>query len=296
MFRGAASCRIFMLACLLPPAARAEWFLDAGAGLDYDDNLPRAEDDADIEGGGFAYLNAAPGRFWQFSDRSALTLSGDFSAAKYSEYDGLDSYSWGATAAVRTKFGLGARAPWARVALAAGRHDFDHALRDGWHWSAALAAGMRVGSRWNVQAGWRYESRRSDDVEDIPFLVENFGIGGEAWDVDAHNLSLDAVFEVNERLALVLGYTRRMGETTATTRIGPAVFEASDAIAPDAVFGTDRFAYRVDADTNIFAAGLSWATGDHGSLNAGYEYQDSNADKGFSYANHVAHFSAVFSF
>jgi hypothetical protein len=154
---------------------------------------------------------------------------------------------------------------------------------------------MRPGARWNVQASWRFERRRSDEVQDIPFLVDNFGIGGDCWDIDGHSLSLDAVYDVSERLAIVLGYTRRMGETTATTRIGPAVFEASDAIAPDVVFGADRFGYRVDADTNIFAAGLSLAIGDHASLNAGYEYQDSNADRGFEYANHIAHFNALFS-
>ena len=284
------------IACqFLSCSARAEWFLDASLGLDADSNVPRAQLDSDIEDDGVLMAGVATGYFFQLTDRTGLTLGAEFGADKFFEFEGLDNFSAGLAAAVRTKLGVGVGAPWIRAALSVAHDDYDHALRDAWHYSASISAGVRIGTRWSVQLGYLHERRRADEVRDIPFLRDNFGIDGNAWDIDADNVTASGVYDVSERWSVLFGYARRMGQVTSTTRINNEIFQASDAIAPDEVYGIDRFAYRVDANTNIFSLGLSRAMGDHVSINLGYDYQDSSAEYGLSYANHIGHITVLFS-
>lgn len=287
---------LFIASLFYSCSARGEWFLDAGLGADYDSNVPRAQDDRDIEEDGAFALDMAPGYHFQLTDRAGLALSAVFRGEKFLDWDGLDNVSAGIAAALRVKFGLGAQAPWIRAAAAFVHDDFDHALRDAWRRTLSFSAGVRTGGRWSWQAGYFHDRRRADDIDDIPFLADNFGIGGQAWDIDAHNVTASAAFDVNDRWSFQFSFTRRMGEVTSTTRIGREIFEASDAIAADEVFGADRFAYRIDADTNIFTFSLNRAIGDHASVELGYEYQDTDAYEDLNYANHVVRFSVLYSY
>jgi hypothetical protein len=285
-----------VMAALAASEACADWFFDAAAGLEYDDNLPRAQRDADIEEDFAFAASVAPGQYFQLTDRVGLSLTANLTGALYDEFTGLNHYSGGLTAALRTKLGLGPEAPWLRIAGSAAWYDFNHEARDGLRTGVSVTAGRRIGSRWDLQAGWSYERRRSDEVIDIPFLVTNFGIHGDAYDTDAHSLSLGSVYALTDRLALVAGYTRRIGEVTATTRISGDIFAASDAISPDPVFGPDRFAYRIEAESNIYSVALSWALGNHASINAGYEYQDTDGRGDLTYKNNVARISLLYSY
>ncbi|MBI2994550.1 MAG: hypothetical protein HYY48_10305 [Gammaproteobacteria bacterium] len=294
--RGYPANAILLASLLASCNARAEWFVDATLGADYDSNVPRAQRNSDIEEDGALTLEVAPGYHFQLTDRVGLALSARLGGTKVFDFDGLDNVSAGGAAALRVKLGVGAQAPWVRASVTIVHDDYDHALRDAWRRTASVSAGLRVGERWSWQLGYFHEHRRADHIEDIPFLVDFFGIGGEAWDIDAHNVTASGIFDINGNWSLLFGFTRRMGEVTSTTRIGPEIFEASDAIAPDEVFGADRFAYRIDADTNIFSIGLSRAVGDHVSINVGYEYQDSDAYEELNYANHIGHVSLQFSY
>ncbi len=131
---------------------------------------------------------------------------------------------------------------------------------------------------------------RSDSRINIPSLVSLSGIQGNAFDTDGHTFSIRAIYTVSYRLSLLFEYGRHMGEVSSTTRRNSAIFNASDAIAPDPVFGSDRFVYRIDADTNIFSFGISYALDNNTSLNAGYEYRDSKADQNINYSNSILYF------
>jgi hypothetical protein len=275
-------------------AARGDWFFDAGAQAEYDDNLPRAQADRDIEHDWAMRADVLAGQYFQVADHVGVSVSANAGGEALTEFSGLNHVSAGAAAALRAKLGLGSRAPWLRLGLGATRYDFDHEPRDGWRYNASVATGLRASERWDLQLRYQWERRRSDEIVDIPFLKQNLGIGGEAFDTDAWAFSVAGTYTLSQNVAVVLDYTRRGGDVTATTRRGPAVFQVSDAITPDTVFGFDRFAYRLPADTNVFSGTLSWALGDHVAINFGYAYQDSSADAGFDYQNNIVRLGVLY--
>ncbi|MGH8596918.1 MAG: hypothetical protein ACREXT_09700 [Gammaproteobacteria bacterium] len=286
--RSVLSAGMALVWALITAGANAEWILDGTTGVEFDDNLPRAQLDSDIESDVALDAALSAGQFVQLTDRIGFTLVADLRGAHYAEFDGLDYASAGLTTSLRGKLGLGADAPWVQATAGFAAYDHRFEPRDGLRYRAGLAAGRSIGTRLNLTARYAFERRRSDEVTDIPFLVNFFGIHGDAFDGDNHSLSISGTYTVTQRLALVVGYTRRMGDVTATTRINEEIFEYSDAIAPDPVFGQDKFAYRIDADTDIFNVDLSFALGDHTALNFGYEYRDSNAGEDLTYTNNIA--------
>lgn len=290
------ACRCAALVMLLAARlAHADWIFDGKLESEYDDNVPRAISGRDVAGDFSVNAEVAPGTYFQLTDRLGFTLAAPLSGSLFADFDGLNNVSAGLSAALRAKLGLGPEALWIRAAAGASWYDFDHALRDSWRYRAALNAGRWIGTRWQLQIGYAFDRRRATEVEDIPFLVTNFGIPGDAFDGDAHTLSLAATYTITPRLAGVLGYARRMGDVTATTRRDFEVFEYSDAIAADPVFGPDRVAYRVDVDTDVYTAGLSYALGQRGSLNLGYEVQHGTTHD-IAYDNHIVRIGLLYSY
>jgi hypothetical protein len=272
------------------PVTVAAWFIDSGLQLEYNNNLANAELDVDIVEDTALLLSLVPGYYLQLDDYSGLSLSAGLDAAKQNDYPGLDNLAAGLNASLRRKFGLGPDVPWSRLSISVARIDFDDQKRDGWKYLAGIAAGKRIGQRWDVQINYLFERRRSDEVEDIPSLASNRGIFGNAYDVDSHSLSATGIFTINVDWALALAYTRRMGEVWSTTLRNSEIFQASDAITPDPVFGADRFAYRIDADSNIFRFGINRGIGNHLSAELGYTYRDSKAKGGLAYTNSLLQF------
>ena len=276
--------------------AGADWQLDTSIALQYNDNLPNASLDQDIRDGTAFDFRFSPGIFSQLSGYSRLSITADLDVIRQFDYQGLDSIAAGVTGALRRKFGLGPHAPWMRISGSAGHLDFKDNQRDGWSYSAVVEAGKLLTQRLSVMGSYRYERRRADDSEDIPFLVNNFGIRGDAFDTDAHNLGINGQYEINSRLSLILGYTCRTGSITATTLRNNEIFAASDAISADPVFGPDRFAYRIEADTSIFTVGLSMAVNDSMSVNFNYTYQDSDAYEDLAYSNNLVRLDLLYSY
>ena len=276
--------------------ASGEWLLDTSIAFQYNDNVPNGSLDQDIKSDSALDFSLSPAFHSQLDGFTGITVGADLKATKQLDYSGLDEVSAGINAAVRKKFGLGLYAIWARISGSAGYHGFDDGQRDGWSCTLAIDAGKLVTDRLSIQAGYRFEGRRTDRSMDIPFLVSNFGIGGDAFDTDAHNFGITGMYQINERLSLLLGYTFRTGQITATTLRNTEIFDASDAIAVDPVFGPDRFAYRIDADTSIFSVGLSLALNYHSSVNVNYIYRDTNAYEDIAYSNNLVHVQLLYRF
>ena len=277
-------------------SARADWLLDTSITLQVNDNLPNASLDQDIKSDTAFDFGVSPGFYSQLSGYTSLTVTSDLGVTRQFDYQGLDLVAIGFTGALRHKFGLGQYAPWSRVAGSARYLEYDSGQRDGWLYSLSIEAGKLLAERFSVWGGYRFESRRADDIISIPVLVTNFGIGGDAFDTDSHNLDVNAAYQINNQLSLILGYAFRTGDITSTTLRNREVFEASDAIAADPVFGPDRFAYRIDADTSIFSVGLSLAFNNHMSLNVNYVYQDSDAYEDLTYSNNLVRFELLYSY
>lgn len=274
----------------------AEWLLDTSVALQYNDNLANASLDQDIKRDTSFEFSLIPAYHAQLSGYTGLTLAADLDVIKQLDYSGLDHFSTGVKADIRRKFGLGRLAPWASIGAAVRYLDYDDGQRDGWTYSFSINAGKLLTDRFTLQGGYRYERRRTDQSLDIPDLVKAFGIGGEAFDTDGHHLEITGLYQINERLSLVLGYTFRTGTITSTTLRNNEIFEASDAIAADPVYGPDRFAYRITADTNIYSAGLSLAINNRMSFNVSYAYQNSDAYEDLAYNNNLVRVDLLYNF
>lgn len=275
---------------------QAQWLVNAGAGYEFNDNLPNARLSGDIKSDNAFLANLSAGKYFQLADSTSLSLTADLGGTTYARFDGLNNVFYGATAGLKQKFGLGEYAPWLRLSGSAAYHDFENDPRDGWHYNLSAGIGKRLSERWEVQLNYRYEERNSDHIVNDPFLVNNFGIGGDAFNIAAHNVSLTGLFTVTDKLTAYLSYTRREGQATSTSRQEEEIFEYSDAVAVDSAFGNDTFAYRVQAGTNIFSAGLSWALTNHASLNVSYERRDSRVSQDVVYINNIAHLSLLYGF
>lgn len=276
--------------------APAEWLLDTALAMQYNDNLSNASLDRDIKKDTALDLTMAPAYHLQVDGFTGLTAGVGFEAVKQLDYIGLDRVSAEVRGAVRRKFGLGLYAPWSRISGTVRYSGFNDDQRDGWSYTLSVAAGRYFTERLSVQVSYRFESHHSNRTKDIPALVQNFGIHGDAFDTDAHNFGITGLYQLNERLSLVLGYTFRTGAITASTLRNSEIFEASDAIAADPVFGPERFAYRIDADTSIFSAGVSFALNYRMSFNVNYAYQDSDAYEDLAYSNNLVRVELLYSF
>ncbi len=289
---------IWLLPSLLPfsQPVRAEWLLDSSIALQINDNLPNASLDQDIKSDTAFDFGFSPGFYSQISGATSLAVSADLGITRQFDYKDLDLIAIGLTGSVRHKFGLGNSAPWARIAGSASYLEYKDGQRDGWFYAASIEGGKQLAEQLSIWGGYRFELRRAEQIISIPALVSNFGIGGEAFDTAAHNLDINAAYQINNQLSLVFGYVFRAGEITATTLRNAEIFEASDAIAKDLAFGPDRFAYRIEADTNRYSIGLSLACNNHMSLNATYVYQDSDAYEDLSYSNNLVRVELLYSY
>lgn len=285
-----------LLALLLTAPVRADWIMDASLGFNYDDNVPLAQHRHDREGDGALVATVSPGKYFQLNDRVGLSLTADFTGTRQFDFHALDNFSAGVRAGLHAKLGLGAYAPWLRISAAAAHRSFKSNLRDGWRYTFDVVAGRRISERWTVQFRYAYERRNPDHITDIPALVSTFGIHGDAFRTSSNGLSAGAICLVNNKLALILDYTRRMGEVTSTTHRDPEIFDASDAITADPAFGPDRFAYRIHADANIFSASMNYALGEHAAVEAGYQYQDAWSYEDVKYRNSIVHLQLLYSY
>lgn len=283
----------FLLLIAIAPPARSEWLMGGEAAYKYNDNLSLAQQGRDIESGNSLNLRFSPGYHFQATNYTGLTLNADLQADRNFGFTGLSQAAGGVSMDLFHKFGIGREVPWMRAGISTDWHDYANNQRDGWQFTAGISAGKRFSDHWQTTISYQFEAYRADKSVDIPALYI-LGIEGDAFDTDAHLLSINTVYTVNYRLSLIAGFAKHLGEVTSTTRRSSNIFDASDAITPDPVFGTDRFAYRIDANTNIFSFGISYALTGNVSLNAGYEYRDSNASHGLAYTNNIFSVNAAF--
>lgn len=292
--RRAAGCAILTL--LLGSSAAADPIASASLGLDYDDNVANAAGGPDVVDDVAFGAEAAAGWRWMLGERSDLALTANFGGTRQARYTDLDRLETGGTLALHTKLGLGADAPWVKIAGSGGWCDVAFAPRDVWYWRGEAAIGKRFGERLELALAFDYEGRSAGHDVDIPILVRRFGLRGDAYDTQAKSLTLSAVYALSARLSLVAGYTRRSGDVVSTVHIDREVFEASSSITPDPTFGPGRYAYRLGAESNVYDVTLSFALDDHLAIDLGYRHQDSEAYEELAYHNEMLRLALVYAY
>ena len=275
---------------------QAAWFADGTLESSYDSNPALAETAADIEGEMAVGARVSGGWYQQLTDRIGLSATADVAGEHHAQFTGLDYVGIGGSVSLRGKLGLGVDAPWWKLGGNLMARDYDFDLRDGLHYGASASVGKRIVERLSVDIKYAYDGRRSDETVDVPIVVQQFGIGGGAFDFDGDTFSLGATYDFTQRFAVSARYAHRWGLVCSSTRRNRAALLLSTAVNVDPVFGVDRVAYTGPAETDFYTINFSYALGDHASLNAGYEYRDALFAEEFSYDGHVARVSVRYSF
>lgn len=274
----------------------AAWFADGTLESSYDSNPALAETPADIEGEMSVGARVSGGWYQQLTDRIGLSATADVAGEHHAQFTGLDYVGIGGSVSLRGKLGLGVDAPWWKLGGNLMARDYDFDLRDGLHYGASASVGKRIGERLSVDIKYAYDGRRSDEAVDVPIVVQLFGIGGGAFDLDGDTVSFGATYDFTERFAVSARYSHRWGLVCSSTRIYLPALLASTAVNFDPVFGVDRVAYTGPAETDFYNVNFSYALSEHASLNAGYEYRDALFGGQFSYDGHVGRVSLRYSF
>ena len=271
--------------------AGAAWIADVETGVVYEDNLSFASMERDIKGAAALTTSVSAGVATYLSDRNVVSLTGDVVGDLYERYSGLDHVNLGTTAAFRSKLGVGAGVPWVRVSASAARLQYRDDVRDGWYYRVAVGIGKRFGERWELRADYAFDGRTADHERPVtPSLP------ADVFDQQAHTLSARADFQATTALLLFGGYALRLGDIASTTQRNPEIFAASSAVVADPAFGSNTFAYKINATTHILSTGLSLALGARWSFNVGYEHQIGLGDGGIDYHNNVVSGTVLFSY
>ena len=269
----------------------AAWIADVDAGFVYEDNVNLAEMERDTRSDTAVGTSVSAGALAYPTGDSVVSLTGDAIGAAYLRFGGLSNLYLGATAAFRHKFGLGAQAPWVRVAGSAARLEYRDDVRDGWRHRLAAAVGKRFGEQWEVRAEYAFERRTADHETAVTPRLP-----GDVFDQTSHTVSVRGSYQPSKTIVVFAGYAVRQGDVASTTPRNADIFAASSAVTADPAFGPDALAYKIDATTHLLGAGLSFALGDRSSFNLGYEHQIGLGNGGIDYSNNVFRASFLYSY
>jgi hypothetical protein len=151
--------------------------------------------------------------------------------------------------------------------------------------------GKRVGPRWELRADYAFDGRTADHERAV---VE--GIPGDVFDQQGHTFSARADFQATPLLLVFGSYACRIGDVASTTQRNAQIFAASSAIVADPAFGSNTFAYKIDATTHTLSAGVSVALGARWSLNVSYAHQIGLGEGGIDYHNNIVSGTVLFSY
>jgi len=280
------TCWLCCVLALYSAAAHSEWGFDASGGFTYDDNLSNAFEADERKGDTAAVIDVAGGYREQLGTSTGLGLSLLGTSQSYLHYTGLSNIGLGARALLRTKFGLGAEAPWLAVSAQAVYHNYHDDNLDGWSYEAGATLGRRFGDRLTVSGSVRYDAYVANSTP--PVIVP--GLSGSPYDVYGWNLGVQARFFATESDLVSLSYTWRTGTVTSVTEPDLEILEYSDRVSRTDIFGSPEIAYRINANTQTIGIAWSHTLGQRTALNVAYAYRRSQAasDLGVYYANVIS--------
>lgn len=294
------------------PSTQAQWLVNTSANYEFNDNLSNAQLADDIKSDSAFRASLSTGRYWQLTNFTGLTVTADLGGKAYLHFSSLNNVFYGASTVLHHKFGLGETVPWLSVSGSVLHHHFENSQRNAWYYTGAVSLGKRLNERWELYAKYQYETRHADHIINIPGLTTEMQhayeeeheeehevyppILGDAFNTTAHRISLTGIYTMTDNLTVYLSYTRREGNVTSTTLRNLDIFSISNAITEDSTFGNNRYAYRLNASSNIVSVGLSWALNGHSSLNISYERMESSAGHGINYSNNGGYLTLLYNF
>lgn len=276
--------RPLLLAMLAVVAARgADWPLDLVARSSWAENYSRTSDPVTAKDAAVHEISVTTGVAQPLASGWLASADGTIARESVPRYDALDAWRFSLQGGLRRKFGLGPLAPVVQVTASALRASFNEGGRSGTQLQGGVRLGKRFASSWQAELGaeWtRYYARHA------PF------------DLHQRKVFLETSWDVTERWQLSAGAARLEGEITANAA-GPAYMAAmAGAYGPvvgsyyrstpwhvTGTFGPGWIAYRVEAEADLWWAGIAPALGEHTSLPFRYERADVVSRAGVRYVS-----------
>jgi hypothetical protein len=266
----------------MPYAVRGDWIPGADLNLRHDSNVGNAELRSDIVADSILGARLSIFQLFPLGERYSLTVGGDLRGESYHRLTGLDNASLDGVLMLKTKWGLGAFAPWARAGVSLARSSYDDSYRNAWIYRATLASGRRIDERWNLWAEYAYERVAArTQMQEVP------GLSGDAYSQDSHNAGANLEYSFNDGIFLVLGLLARHGDVVSTTAPRLKIYTSSLALAEDPAFGPEEYAYRLTGTTYGFRVGLNFSPTPHSLLGCGFERLETHAAGGNNYAKSI---------
>lgn len=242
----------------------------AGAAYAYDDNVTRAENAGDVLSDRFFALSVNAARSFQLSSHTrvvaGLVAGGEF----FGEYDRLSRYFGEIQGELQYRSSGEFAAPTFGLFLRAALDEYDSGLRDGTRYSAGVRVLKPLTDRIEVFAALAYNKRNAKNA---------------VFDTEDYSARVNFDYALTRRSTFYLGAEYRSGDVVSTSRPTAPLIAAADVIERDDAFtDTERFAYRLKADTVIATLGYNWAFGERHSLDFSWRWAQSTARGGSGYA------------
>lgn len=186
------------------------------------------------------------------------------------QFDALDTFTAGAEASLRYKFGLGPLAPTLAFNAALTGAATRERGRSGWQADAGMRLAKRFTENWRVAAGFDWEE---------------FFARRKPFDITNHRAVLETTWDITDRWQVNLGGSRLWGQLTANAApgvwaqaigggLGPVIFNTYNRLAWEATdtYGPGWVAYRINCHADSWWIELAPALTEKTSLALRYEF------------------------
>jgi hypothetical protein len=118
----------------------------------------------------------------------------------------------------------------------------------------------------------------------------------DTFDTELHSIGVNGDYLLTEDWLLFASYTRYSGDIVATTRPNTYIIQQSDAIVSDPAYGPGRYAYRLDADTDVIKVGANYYLSENSSVELVYMRRDSDIGQYTDYSSNIYTLNYLFGF
>jgi len=275
----------------LSHAEWVEWITDIDSGIQYNDNINRSAFSSDVEDDTSLKANISLGRVNQVTSTFRYSLSTDFSAEYFDQFELLNSTTAGATFSARKKLGLGLTVPWVKGSINMSHLNVRDSVRSSQNIGIDIQAGKRYSERLDIVAGYRFHTRNGKSK---PSAAP--GLDGNVFDQDSQEIFLSSSYLVTENWLSSFGVSYFDGEVDSACtggNVATVLMWDISAIIKDSIFG--GCVYRLDVEAYSLSFDNSYALGRHASINVGYQLQKGKGDAGFlKYKNSI--FSVIYKY
>jgi hypothetical protein len=271
------------LAALCAAPASADWVTDLAAGAFSNSNLGNATAGPDVHAVNGLSTSLSTGPVWELRPGTSLILTADLRSEALDRFTTQDNVAASVKARVDEKIGLGRSAPHVYLAGSQSRLEFRDDLRSGWLSTFTGGARGSFGDQLVLRSELGYEHRSGTDAPPV-----RAGLASNVFDQSNRRVGIGADFSATDRLLLQFDVTWRRGDADYIETTTPAdTFAGASAAALDRGFGPSVFVEKVQARALLLDWSVSWALGEHASLNATFRRQLSLDTTGTLYTRSV---------